>query len=389
VRSDGDAGGPASTNATPGLPKPVRHRSPLVIASVGTTSGPIGETLRPAVVAVQVWANLTNARGGLNGRAIKLIVYDDGGDPARHRAQLQDAIEQRKAIAFVQNSESVTGSQSVEYITSKRVPVIGGPGPEPWYYDSPMYFPQQSAGRYFFLAGLSAVGQHAGATGKRKVGWLVCAEVDQVCGAADRFWAEAAAKLGLQVVYRGKASVAQPDFTAECLNARNAGVETFLIGMDTNSLQRIGTSCTRQGYHPQWATLSSIAQDRLKDDPIFDGLIAETNVFPYFQDNTPATAEFRDAIRTAGDGNPPGIGLAVGWVSAKLFEKVAVDLPEPPTSGAILEGLWALRGETLGGLTLPLTFRRDQPAVGQTCWFNLVIKDRRWDTPDDSRMWCV
>jgi len=31
------------------------------------------------------------------------------------------------------------------------------------------------------------------------------------------------AKLGLDVVYTTQASVAQPDFTAECLNARNAG----------------------------------------------------------------------------------------------------------------------------------------------------------------------
>jgi branched-chain amino acid transport system substrate-binding protein len=43
--------------------------------------------------ALQVWTASINARGGLNGHRVRLIVADDGGDPARSKALVQDAVE--------------------------------------------------------------------------------------------------------------------------------------------------------------------------------------------------------------------------------------------------------------------------------------------------------
>ncbi|MGH7534286.1 MAG: ABC transporter substrate-binding protein, partial [Gemmatimonadales bacterium] len=72
---------------TPGaVPGPLRGQSPAVIASVGTISGPAGAALGGSVQALQVWSKAVNARGGINGHPVQLIVYDDGGDPARHRS---------------------------------------------------------------------------------------------------------------------------------------------------------------------------------------------------------------------------------------------------------------------------------------------------------------
>jgi branched-chain amino acid transport system substrate-binding protein len=374
------------------LPPPVGEtppgkKSPAIFANVGTHSGVGGATLFPVVQGVQVWVQHINARGGLNGHEVKLILFDDGGDPARHRAQVQEAIERHKAIAFLGNTEVLSGRGSVEYLTQKRVPVVGMDTGEPWAYQSPMYFPQSSAGDALTYTFVASIAQLMVPAGKKKLGTLVCAEA-QICTDADRIFGDNAPKLGFDHVYRAKASLTQPDFTAECLAARNAGVEVFFIMLVTNTTQRAAASCARQGYRPNFATASAIVADRLKDDPNFDGLVAPSQVFPWYQTGTPATDEYQQAMRTFGKDVAPGAAPPVGWAAGKLMERAAANLPEPPTSAAILEGLWALKADTLGGITAPLTFVRDQPPTPVSCWFNMAIRDGAWVSPDGFRMHC-
>jgi branched-chain amino acid transport system substrate-binding protein len=347
-------------------------------------SGPIGAVLIDNVQGAQVWIKYVNQRGGLNGHEVRGIVYDDGGDPARHLSQAKDAVEHRHVVAFLAMVGALTGKASAEYIASKRVPVVGGDGTE-FLLLTPMHFPQTSTfphTHYSILPALKVM-----APGEKKVGTLVCTEA-QVCADADRIWSGQTAPEGFEQVYRGKASVAQPDFTAECLSARNAGAEIIVMAMDPNSIQRIAASCARQGYRPRFAALSSVVFDRLKDDPNLEGFSASLQVFPYFQRGTPATDEFQTAMKAFAPGSTINAGQPLGWVAGKLLEKAAAAMPEPPTSEAILEGLWALKGESLGGLTRPLTFVRDKPAPPSNCWFNVTLRNRAWVSPDQYRLNC-
>ena len=52
--------------------------------------------------------------------------------------------------------------------------------------------------------------------------------------------------------------------------------------------------------------------------------------------------------------------------SAKLLEKAASSLPEPPTSDGILRNLWAMKDETLGGL-IRVPFLEGKPAPINHC----------------------
>lgn len=372
----------------PGAPYPQPSgRSPVVFANVGTHSGVGGATLYPVVQGVQVWVKMINASGGLNGHEVKLLLFDDGGDPARHRAQVQEAVERHGVIAFLGNTEVLTGRGTVAYLEQKRVPVVGTDTGEPWAYGSPMYFPQASSGDALNYTLVAGTADQTVPQGKNKLGTLVCFEA-QICTDADRVFAEAAPGLGFEHVYRAKASLTQPDFTGECLAARNAGVQVFFMMLPTNTTQRAAASCIRQGFRPTFATSSVIAADRLKDDPNFDGLIAATQVFPWYQTGTPATDEYQQAMRTYGRDVAPGAAPAVGWVAGKLMERAGAALSEPPTSQSLLAGLWSIRGDTLGGITQPLTFVHDRPAAPVSCWFVVAIRNGAWQSPDGFRMHC-
>lgn len=359
--------------------------APLKVASVGTLSGPAGATLLPSVRGLQAWVRAVNDKGGLNGHPVELTVVDDGGDPAKHRSVVQDLVENKGVVAFVNNAEQFTGQGTVAYLESKRIPVIGTDGGAAWANTSPMYFPQGASAAKLVTAAAAGLASQAVAKGMTKAGILSCQEA-QVCR---DFAADAPAifeRHGLKNVYSGQASIAQPDFTAECLNAKNAGVELLAMPMDTNSVGRIARSCAQQGFRPLFGIIALMVTDAQKGDANLDGhLVANVNVFPWFQSSTPATQEFQAAAKRYG--LEPGVGGASGWTSGKVLERAAANLGGV-TNEDVLKGLWSIRNDTLGGLTAPLTFDEGQPPKMDACGFAITVSGGQWISPDNFKLTC-
>jgi branched-chain amino acid transport system substrate-binding protein len=159
-----------------------------------------------------------------------------------------------------------------------------------------------------------------------------------------------------------------------------------LINLPVQSITRFADNCARQGYHPYLGIVGVLASSELANNPNLDRALGPLQTVPYFLSGTPATDEYQTAIRTYGV--PNGAGPIIGWTAGKLLEKAAANLPEPPTTEAILAGLWSIKGDTLGGLTLPLTFTKDQPPAITPCWFPITIKDKAWSSPDGGKPHC-
>jgi len=72
----------ALTLAT-GIPAPAaRAQQPIRVGLSIAQTGPISGGGQAALVALRMWADDVNARGGLLGRKVELVVYDDQGSPA-------------------------------------------------------------------------------------------------------------------------------------------------------------------------------------------------------------------------------------------------------------------------------------------------------------------
>src|SRR5205823_1536871 len=144
----------------------------------------------------------------------------------------------------------------------------------------------------------------------------------------------------------------QPDYTAECLNARSAGAEVFVPVIDGNSINRLAQSCARQDYKPKFFISAPV------DPPVpeLEGAIGLVPSFPWFaKDESPAAREFADAMQKY----PPGARnsfTSFGWASGKLLEAGAAKVDDVPPTAGLLTALWAMRGQTLGGLAPALTF---------------------------------
>jgi branched-chain amino acid transport system substrate-binding protein len=353
-----------------------------VIGSVGEYSGLLGPILAPGVKSVQAWAAATNAKGGLNCHPIKLVVYDAGGDPSRNQALTQRAVEQDKVIAFVYNGAALSGQASADYLKQRRIPVVGEEGAQPWVCYSPNGFPIMSScnegiqGIYQTLAQVIKPGE--------KVAAITCNEVPFCTGYTNN--AEKYAKeAGFKLVYNGSVSMTQPDYTSACVQAKNAGAQALALGMIDSAANRVKRSCKSVGLDVPIISNGTAFSAAKPGDGMDQAWIASGVRFT--PPNHPAVAEWLATLKQYVPGTGATANAGIGWVSAKVFELAAKAMPDTPTSQAVLEGLWTIKGNDIGGMTRPLTYVKDQPAV-QTpgCWFPAKMDDSKGGWTGDYRV---
>jgi branched-chain amino acid transport system substrate-binding protein len=385
----GTAGGPKASVPVAGG-RCVASCADIVIGSVGTYSGIVGQNVGPGVRGVQAWVADTNARGGINGHQVRFVVADDGGDPARQRALVQQQVEQRGVVAFVYNAAPLSGQASVDYLNKVRVPVIGSEGGSDWFNQSPMFFPQNSSGKQLVLTPVASATVSMLPKGIKKLGLMYCSDGIQVCEDARQLVPEESKKYGFDFVYNGSGSLAQPDFTANCLAAQNAGAQMILMMMDRNSAQRVARGCSNVGYKPVILLSQTVETDALATDPNLQGSVGVSLVAPWFDTTNPAVAKFRKAMATYA----PGVDMSgtpiLGWAAAKLLERSLSTITGTVINPAsILAGLWSIKGDTLGGLTPALTYVKERPTGRYVCFWPLIISGKKFVNAGDGKSRCI
>lgn len=356
---------PGKAAAVPG------GKSVIIFGSLGTASGVIGAATEPIVAATKAWGADINARGGLKGHPVRIVFGDDGGDPARAQALARRMVEQDKVIAFVGTYLVITTQAVTQYLDTVNIPMIGGPGGNEVEDTSPMVFnPQMGADEALGHGLLNNIFVQSQA---RKVATLYCREASS-CDAQAKRVRQFAGLYGMQVVFEAQVSIAQPDYTGEVLGARNAGADAIITTVDEASIVRIARSAKRQGWEPVLAGSYTVNNDvLLKAGPDAVGVIGFSATAPYgssalLKPYREAVARFVPGARLAGYG-------ATAWVQGKLMERLADIFGDKaaPTSADILDALYALRDETLGGLVPPITFNKGPHGRVNRCMVPIKI----------------
>jgi branched-chain amino acid transport system substrate-binding protein len=332
----------------------------------------------------QVIARHINDSGGLDGHPIRMIVGDAGGDPARALSLARDMVENKGAVAFMGTLMVFSGYGPRDYLEERKIPIIGGDGTTAVWNQSPMYFPSAAGFPSITLGAVKGLVD----LGKKKIALFHCVEAEQCKTWHDTAVAKAPA-LGAQIVYEAQVSLAQPDFTAECIQAQRSGADGLMTGMDGPSIVRFARSCSQQGYRPQYMTASLAVIDSISKDPNLDGLIAPQGVFPYIATDLPAQKIFRATMAKYAPDVQMSPAVAQVWTGGLLLAEVAKKLPDDKVGPAdFFPGLYAIKNHTLSGLVGPLTFNEGRPASEVRCVFFIRVADGRWAAPDASKQFC-
>lgn len=355
------------------------------VGNIGLYSGLLGEILGTVRLGTQVAVSYLNNHGGLNGHRINLITADDGGDPSTALSIAKRMIEQDKVVAFLNNMDPLVSNSLHPYVKERGVATIGGIGLEPEYYTNPLAFPSAASPRVQAAIGVKELVD----TGKDKVGFVYCVEFNLICSnTADAVNGDVP-KFGGKVVYKQQVSLAQPDYSSQCLAAKSAGVTNMLLLLDPNSLLRFVNSCATQGFKPQYSTVGVVLDKKLLTSELTEGMIAASSAFP-FPYQGPETAAFRKAFQDVTGAAPATNLTATAWLGALVLQAGSASLSAAPTPAEVIAGLYAMKKSDYNGLaSIPLSYRKGEATPSPTCGFIVAIKDGAFVAPNGLKRSCV
>ena len=388
----GSPGAPAPGGAAPGpgqgQPSGPANLSPVAIGSVCECSGPVGASLGAGIPMAQVTARYINENGGLNGHPIKLLVGDSGSDPNRYFALVKQMVERDGVIAFMGQMSPLTVNAGDAYLREKGIPVVGGDGAHAVWFQSPVLF--FAGPSYGTMAVADA--KHAASIGKPKIGLMFCAEAQPCQMYRDALHGPLMAKTGgAEIVYEAKVSLAQPDFTSECLQAQSRGAQSVFAIVDANAAERLTRSCSQQGFTPQYYTSPLTFTNAVLGDPNMNGMIAAVATFPWFANDFPAAQQYQAAVRKYKPGMDLSATASAVWVSGQMMLAATKNLPaQNPTSQDIMRGVWSIKATDFGGLvSSPASWPQGQPSKDDNCYFLTQIKDGKYVAPAGTKPQCL
>ena len=110
----------------------------IKLGSTFAVSGPVSNISGPILKGVKAYFNKVNADGGVHGRKLELIWYDDGWDAQRGKAFIKRLVEQDKVFVMTVAPSSNGLDASRSYLEQKQVPVFGTSGLIESQFESPM-----------------------------------------------------------------------------------------------------------------------------------------------------------------------------------------------------------------------------------------------------------
>lgn len=385
-KSGTNSGGSSSSGASSSSPS---GKTPYVIGAVVSESGPIASTIGQMGPTVQAWAKWKNANGGIGGHPIQVIVKDDAGNPTAALANVKQMVQENHIIALL----PLSGTESTfgPYTKQVELPVIGGLDQSAQYLTSGNWFslgsgPLSNTGVSLALAAKE---------GKAKVGVMYCAEV-AACSEVVGLVKQLGTPLGIKVVSTSSISSSAADYTAPCLKAKQSDAQFLEVSAAAQQQLNVARSCVRQGLNAPLVTGDINFNNSWLKVPAAEGALSSTPTFPFTDDSVPATKAFQDAMKKYA---PQLVGTEAfgtanssAWTSAELAAAAisAAKMGDKPTTAGVLNGLYSLKDETLGGLSAPINYvKGSNPNVKNKCAFVMTIKNGQFATPDGLKTTCI
>lgn len=356
------------------------HPSAWPVGVICSCTGPEASSTAASAPALQAWADSVNARGGIDGHRVTIIVKDDALNPGTAQIAAKELVTQDHVLAIFDNSDVDTAFAA--YVASQHVPVIGSYADSPEMYTNADFFPNGSTINWL-PAGSVYLAKKAHA---KKLADLYCAEV-AICKQFAVAGEHVAAKAGLHVVYSAPISFAAPSYTAQCLAAKQAGASAMTVGDASAIVVKVAQNCQAQGYTPVQLSADGTVAVSWRTTPAMNGNLDVQPDIPFFVDSTPAAKAMLAAFHTYEPSlvSSPDFGeVAVeAWTSGLIFEAAAkaAHLGNGATPRQVISGLYDLHAATFGGMTPPLTYARGKPTTGISCMFLMGIKDAHWTLP--------
>lgn len=376
-----------SVGSTAGTSAHAPSGAPIKVGMICSCTGPFGSDIADAGNVTRAWAKSVNASGGIDGHPVQLTVYDDSGNPGTSTTDLQKLISANVDVIL---DETPLDAAWATDASSANIPVVGGNFSSEPFYTNPDFYPSGQTNDSIAYS-VAATAKLAGAT---TIAQMYCAEAPQ-CQQSVPLIKSAAQKLGISDVYDASIAMTAPNYTAQCVAAEQAHAQALFIGDSPQAIARVGHDCTQQGYKPIYVTEGTGFGPPQQNAPgLKDNLWQPFPVIPYFVDSAPGVKAMNAVLNKYYPGMINGSNWSEyavqAWTGGLLIEagvKAGVGSSGTPSPAAITKGLTSLKGETLGGMSPPLTLPAGKPHPID-CWYTGRVHNGTTSLANNGKLSC-
>jgi ABC-type branched-subunit amino acid transport system substrate-binding protein len=321
-------------------------QEPYLIGVTMGVTGPGSEPLAPIKDALDVYFKEVNAKGGINGHPVKIMIEDNLNEPSRAATQAKQLVTQNKVVLLILASLSSCYAPVVQVVEQYNVPLLflGVCPPE-------VYPPKADPNQYCSTAfGIKFDSRFAvpfireESKGSLK---LALEAMNVPLSRNEIDWAEELAKgLGIEVVDKVVTPPPTVDYTPFATKIKGSGANWVYSygpwGMEVRTFEAL----RKLGWKGKYLAYGHIqAEDelrRLKDDDFY---VYGTNAF--FTDNTDAHKKIR-AMSEKEKTIYPYTQLTDGWIGATVIESVLKKVSWPATPDKVREAMNQINVDTKG-----------------------------------------
>ena len=326
-----------------------------------------------------------NAGGGVNGRRLKLIVYDDAGSPQEAMTSVRRLLDQDNVFALIAGSISGSTLPVLPLINRAKVPFIASISSnnrllQPFSRNIFRVYANETAQAKNII-------EYSVKTGIKKPA-IIYTSNDYGIGGEDVISHQLEAK-GIPLVARERYNQGDQDFASQLLRVKQAGADSLFIwafaaeaGIIARQAREIGLDVALFGGGATATPLLPKAAG-----PSGVGFVA-TSTSKYLPDTStaPAVIAYRDALTKRYNGSlPPGRPSEYdlsGYAAAKIFVEALKRSGTDPTRESFIKALETLKDFDTT-VTFPVTFTAtDHEGSSQTSVIR-VSKDQHWEVVTD------
>lgn len=330
-----------SSGQTPGITD-----KEIVIGSCAALEGPSSFLGRETIAGAEAYFNLINDEGGVNGRKLHLVSYDDSYDPAKAQACWDKLMSQRVfAMGFFVGTP--TAVKYVPLAESSKMPLIGlFTGAQTLY--TPL--------RHWVINVRASYGDETQeqinglwkTLGYHRIGVIY---PDDPFGSTVLAGVEAALKKD------GAAPVATASYVRQTIQVggaiekvKAADPEAVIVVGPSNTVAPIVKQAHASGWKPLFVTVSFVGTDDLIQaiGQDAEGMVITQVVPPYYLTDLKTVALYRRTLQKYMPSVRPNFVSLEGFVDAMVMVEGLKKAGKEPTRESLIEGIESLHEVDMG-----------------------------------------
>ena len=315
----------------------------IVIGQTAAQSGPQAP-IGASKWGLEAFIASANAHGGVHGKKLRLISYDDAYQPAQTTALDKKLIYEDHVFAIVGSIGSPTTAAVYKDLNEAGVPLVSMGSGSPIFYAAGLKYVFPSWPIY------TTDGKTMGAFIRKEFPGQSVAVIYQD---------DAFGKPILDGIQRvlGKIDVTIPyvpsqvDFSSDVIKLKSAGIKVVMLATIATSGAQILNQMASLNYHPTRILTSSACgyTGIFKAIATLDGSYC-TAFLPAPGSKDPRWKTFEDAMKRYEPSHAPDIYAAWGWLAGQVFSAGVERIKGPITRDALVASLGTLENyDTIGG----------------------------------------